>query len=157
MRNKIFNIFPPTDKTVPEPTTRPRPPPPNAHISGPRGTSDPKWGSLRPHSACDQIWSVGVSPRRAPKTGKIKKIGVLGPFRAPGGREISPPDPPKIVNRELRPQEAEPWKVQNVSNIRKCKPGSDGPKIPKTRGTAETALGGGGGGGVHHAPPPAKI
>ena len=46
-------------------------PPQSAPISDPRGTSDPKRGSLRPHSACGQIWSGGVSPRTAPKSRKI--------------------------------------------------------------------------------------
>ena len=77
----------PTDETAPSP-------PKNGHISGPRVTWDPKQGSLAPHLACNQIWSAGVSPGTAPKTGK-STFRPFGPFRPPGGRKItpSPPDP----------------------------------------------------------------
>ena len=46
----------------------------------PRGTWKPTWDSLGPYSACDQIWSAGVSPRMAPKTGKIHFFSGLWPI-----------------------------------------------------------------------------
>ena len=54
----------PTDATAPAP-------PRNGRIPGPMDTWDPKQCSLAPHLARKQIWSAGVSPRTAPKTGKM--------------------------------------------------------------------------------------
>ena len=78
-----------TNKTGPQPTKWPLAPPQNGHILGPRDTWDPKQGSLYPCLACDQMWSAGVSPRTAPKTGKIHFLGVFSLFCALGGRKIS--------------------------------------------------------------------
>ena len=64
-----------TDKTSPQPTKWPPAPQKNAHISGPRDTWVPKQGSLGLHLAYDQIWSAGVSPRTAIKSGKIQFFG----------------------------------------------------------------------------------
>ena len=60
----------PTDKMAPSA-------PKNGHIPGPRDAWDPKQGSVGPHSACIQICLTGVSPRTAPKTGKIHFLAFL--------------------------------------------------------------------------------
>ena len=54
--------------------------PQNGHTPGPRDTWDPTQGLLGPHLACKQIWSVGVSPRTAAKTGKIHFLPFLARF-----------------------------------------------------------------------------
>ena len=70
------------DRTGPQLTKWPLIPPQTPIYRAPRGTWEPTWDSLGPYSACDQIWSAGVSPRMAPKTGKINFFRVCGPFWA---------------------------------------------------------------------------
>ena len=106
------------------------PPKKNGHNLGPRDTWDPKQGPLGPHLACDQTWSAGVSPRTAPKTGKGHLFGVLGPFRAPGGREVflRPPDPVKVQYNS----NCEPSKVQNIRSCATRTRFRWGKTVPKT-------------------------
>ena len=78
----------------PSSALQPPPPPPRSATKWPlippqtptpwgrRGTWVPTWDSLGLNSACDQIWSAAVSPRTAPKTGKIYFFRASGPFRA---------------------------------------------------------------------------
>ena len=96
----------------------------------------------------------GRFAQNSPKIGKLHLFGVFGPFQAPGSRQISlvPPDSQNPVNRELRPQEAEPLKVAVVRKLRntnallmsqKSPEYSAGPVAPSYG--QKTALGGGGG------------
>ena len=69
--------------------------PQSTRILGPRDTQEPKQGSVGPHSACDHIWSPGVSPRTAPKTGKTHFLAFLVRFRPRTGPRNFSPRPPK--------------------------------------------------------------
>ena len=64
-----------------------------------------------------QLGAGVFPPKRPPRPGK-SKIYIFGPFRALDGYEISPSPsaPQKPVNRELRPQEAEPLKRLQYEN-----------------------------------------
>ena len=88
----------PTDEIAPSA-------PQNGHTSGPRDAWDPKQGSTGPHLAYDQLWSMGVSPRTA-----FLACSGPNPLKLPETHKNPP-------NRELRPQEAEPSKVQNIRKL----------------------------------------
>ena len=120
--------YPPPDPPPTHDNMAPRPPQ-SARISDPRGTSDPKRGSLRPQLASDKIWSAGVSPRTAPKTGKIHFFSVFGPFRALCGREISlSPQDPKTSTPRIAAAGGRTIESAKRTNIAQRKPGSDEPK-----------------------------
>ena len=111
--------------------------PQNGHILGPRDTRDPKQGSLGPHSACDQIWSAGDSPRADPKTRKIHFLA----FWARGVAKFLP-GPQKPVNREfLKKTWVEPPNVVKVRKLRNVNavPMSQ-KKVQKIPGGAELQL-----------------
>ena len=142
----------PTDEMAPSP-------PQSARISHPSDTWDPKQGSLGPHSACNQIWAAGISPRTAPRPGKAtfwRFWPVAGPERA---AKISPslPDPLKPANRGFRPQEAKPLEVAVVRKLRNGLPLPMSQKLPEkspaasSYGQKTSSLGGG---EVNIAPPP---
>ena len=83
-RNSFLSIGTLTEKTGPQPTTRPQPTPKRPYL-GSQGHRGPQKGSLGPHLQCDQIWSVGVSPRADPRTGKIHLLVFLARFEPQTG------------------------------------------------------------------------
>ena len=130
--------------------------PRNGHISGPRDTWDPKQGSPGPHLAEN-------GPQYRENSAFWRFCPVSGPKRGCES-SLSPPDPPKPVNRELRPQEAEPLEVAVAQKLRNAYAFPMGQNFPENSLVAPSygqkpALeggGGGGGGSTHAAPPPPK-